>query len=72
MSVAPERLDAGAAELDALNGSAPQHATTDASGRGEVLAAVALDRERLDELTEAWIPVVVGERRGVLVFTNCD
>ncbi|MCY1042984.1 DUF6210 family protein [Corallococcus sp. bb12-1] len=33
---------------------------------------LALDRERLDEVTEAWVPVLTPYGPGILVFDNCD
>ena len=33
---------------------------------------LTLDRTRIDELTEAWIPVVSPYGRAVLLFKNCD
>jgi uncharacterized protein DUF6210 len=34
--------------------------------------AISLDRSRLDELTEAWIPVLTVYGPGILVFANSD
>ena len=33
---------------------------------------LTLDTDRLDDLTEAWIPVKTADGPGVLVFDNCD
>jgi hypothetical protein len=35
-------------------------------------AAISLDRSRLDELTEAWIPILTVYGSGILAFANSD
>ncbi|MCY1030791.1 DUF6210 family protein [Corallococcus sp. BB11-1] len=47
------------------------HATHPDQVLGERLH-LALDRERLDEVTEAWVPVLTPYGPGILVFENCD
>jgi hypothetical protein len=60
------------AELSALVAGISGYSTTDESGYGETELAVRVDSDRVDELTEGWIPVRVGEAQGVLVFPNSD
>lgn len=36
------------------------------------LMHLSLDRDRLAELTEAWVPVTTPYGPGILVFANCD
>jgi Family of unknown function (DUF6210) len=45
---------------------------TTAGGESDEEIPVVLDRELVDELTEAWIPVRVGDGMGALVFANSD
>jgi hypothetical protein len=59
-------------ELSSLIARTIRHLVTDSSGYAEVEIMVRLDLERADDLTEAWIPVVVGDGRGVLLFPNSD
>lgn len=59
-------------ELSILISSTVRYARTNQTGFGEVEVAVGLDKSRTDELTEGWIPVAVGDGRGVLVFPNSD
>ena len=42
------------------------------SGMDDVRTFLKLDLDRLDELTEAWIPVHTAYGRGVLIFANSD
>jgi Family of unknown function (DUF6210) len=39
---------------------------------GEMKGRLSLDEERLDELAEAWVPVMSPDGRGVLLYKNCD
>ncbi len=60
-----ERLDA----LGAIVATIPFWQT----GREEDRrSSLALDRSRLDDLTEGWIPVQTPEGRGILVFEKSD
>ena len=42
------------------------------NGIGDKPFALALDHERLSDLTEAWIPVLGAFGKGILVFKNSD
>ncbi|CAM3592195.1 DUF6210 domain-containing protein [Kibdelosporangium persicum] len=42
------------------------------SGDSDVRVLLSLDFDRLDDLTEAWLPVRAGDEAAVLVFANSD
>jgi hypothetical protein len=75
---ADERADDGwtAADLEQLNvllGHIALWKTfPEGAGVDDERALLRLDRSRLDELTEAWIPVSTPYGPGVLVFANSD
>ncbi len=39
---------------------------------GDERAFLAFDRTRMDELTEAWVPVLTAYGPGILIHENCD
>ena len=60
------------ADVASLIARTAPFASTGADGFGESRLPVRLDESRLDDLTEGWIPVAFGDRRGVIVFPNSD
>ena len=60
------------ADLASLIARTAPFVTTGLDGFGETRSAIRLADERLDELTEGWIPVAFADMRGVLVFPNSD
>jgi hypothetical protein len=60
------------ARLENLIDARVHYFETSPGGERESAVQVTLDRGRLAELTEAWVPVRVGDRRGVIVFANSD
>jgi hypothetical protein len=75
---ADKRTDGGwtAADLEQLNRLLEQVAfwktSPDGGGVDDERVFLRLDRSRLQELTEAWIPVSTPYGPGVLVFANSD
>ncbi len=59
------------AELEAIVAKMPCWKCGPKPGRDEE-AFLKLDRTRLDEMTEAWIPVVTADGPGILTFENSD
>jgi hypothetical protein len=39
---------------------------------GETRVSLRLDESRLEEVVEAWVPVLTPDGPGVLVWENCD
>ena len=39
---------------------------------GDRRLPLALDRSRIDEICEAWVPVVTPDGPGILLYGNCD
>ncbi|HEX8033201.1 MAG TPA: DUF6210 family protein [Ktedonobacterales bacterium] len=69
----PRWTDAQLEELQALVEQIPFWKTySPDSGMEDDRAFLKLDLERLEELTEAWIPVQTAYGRGVLIFANSD
>ncbi len=64
-------LDEHVAELARIVSAIPFWLTS-RSGADERRLFLQLDRDREDELTEAWVPVQTVSGRGVLIFDNSD
>jgi len=62
--------DGPVAELRALVAEIPAWRTSP-HDQGERLR-LSLDESALEEITEAWVPVISPYGRGVLIFSNCD
>ena len=59
-------------ELDGIVAKIPYWHRTPERRRDEKRGLLKLDRSRVDEITEAWVPVVTLDGPGILVFENSD